>query len=470
MQASADRISKGTGPRAAVAAALCAAALAQSSAGAALIARSRTVPVRVRLALTTASPAAELALDGGAFVNAAVIAGDGAVRLDGGRLSMVFGRGGFGELHVRAIVSGISPAGAARWRLRLASAAPARLEISNENDLDRPRLVDRFDTSAAETAFDSPASLLAIGGPLPIRPGPARLVLAFFYPWAQHWNWDSDRLQDRPLFRYSTDLPDEVAHSLRDAAASGLNGVVVSWRGDTNWNDRRLQIVLDQAPRLGLRVSILVETLLARTLLPDGSHGDFDPAVMLQWLEKAHDVFARQPGFLKVGNRPVVFVYAVDAFTPEQWIAIARSLEQGDRRMLLMADSLDPAFLEAFGGAFTYATARIPSADLARFDADQALRTKTYDLVHGGARRISAATVTPGYDDSLLGRDTTLVVGRANGALYEAQWEAAVAADPDWVVVTSWNEFWENTHIEPSERYGRWYQRLTRSWSEWFRR
>ena len=78
--------------------------------------------------------------------------------------------------------------------------------------------------------------------------------------------------------------------------------------------------------------------------------------------------------------------------------------------------------------------------------------------------------MSPGYDDSRLDRETTLVVGRANGGLYDAQWQAAVAAQPDWILVTSWNEFWENTHIEPSVLFGRRYQVRTRAWSEFFRR
>jgi hypothetical protein len=44
-----------------------------------------------------------------------------------------------------------------------------------------------------------------------------------------------------------------------------------------------------------------------------------------------------------------------------------------------------------------------------------------------------------------------------------------MAAQPDWILVTSWNEFWENTHIEPSVFYGRRYQSRTRTWSELFR-
>jgi hypothetical protein len=78
--------------------------------------------------------------------------------------------------------------------------------------------------------------------------------------------------------------------------------------------------------------------------------------------------------------------------------------------------------------------------------------------------------VSPGYDDSHLDREMPYVIDRANGSLYEARWKAAVAAQPDWMLVTSWNEFWENTYIEPSRLYGRRYSSRTRTWSEVFRR
>jgi hypothetical protein len=37
------------------------------------------------------------------------------------------------------------------------------------------------------------------------------------------------------------------------------------------------------------------------------------------------------------------------------------------------------------------------------------------------------------------------------------------------VVVTSWNEWWENTHIEPSVSYGDFYLRRTKVWAARFR-
>ena len=35
------------------------------------------------------------------------------------------------------------------------------------------------------------------------------------------------------------------------------------------------------------------------------------------------------------------------------------------------------------------------------------------------------------------------------------------ASRPDWIFIATWNEWWENTHIEPSRLYGDQYLRIT---------
>lgn len=97
---------------------------------------------------------------------------------------------------------------------------------------------------------------------------------------------------------------------------------------------------------------------------------------------------------------------------------------------------------------------------------------RTYHLLQSsnGPRRIWAAPVSPGYDDTRLSaRETHRSVDRAGGAFYEAQWQAALDAHPDWIIVTSWNEWWENTQVESSARYGDAYVRATRDWASLFR-
>ena len=73
-------------------------------------------------------------------------------------------------------------------------------------------------------------------------------------------------------------------------------------------------------------------------------------------------------------------------------------------------------------------------------------------------------TVYPGYDDRKI-RDPGLYTPREDGEYYRRSWEAALASDPDVVLITSWNEWPEATNIEPSVEFGYRYLELTLTYS-----
>ena len=62
------------------------------------------------------------------------------------------------------------------------------------------------------------------------------------------------------------------------------------------------------------------------------------------------------------------------------------------------------------------------------------------------------APSAPGFDARLVGG--TSVVDRRGGETLRMSWQAALASLPDAIGIISWNEFSENTHIEPSLNYG----------------
>ena len=62
------------------------------------------------------------------------------------------------------------------------------------------------------------------------------------------------------------------------------------------------------------------------------------------------------------------------------------------------------------------------------------------------------APAAPGFDSRLLGGAT--VVDRKNGETLQTQLQAALQSQPDAIGLISWNEFSENSHIEPSHNYG----------------
>ncbi len=77
-----------------------------------------------------------------------------------------------------------------------------------------------------------------------------------------------------------------------------------------------------------------------------------------------------------------------------------------------------------------------------------------------------AGKVQPGYDERLIPGRQGLFKEREGGAYYRATFEAALQSEPDWIFITSWNEWWEHTHIEPGERYGDLYLQITHEYVE----
>jgi hypothetical protein len=136
-----------------------------------------------------------------------------------------------------------------------------------------------------------------------------------------------------------------------------------------------------------------------------------------------------------------------------------------------MADTTEPAHLAVADGTFTYSGTlfqpRLPELVWRWVGAG-----RTWHLLGAGfgGRRIATATVMPGYDETRLGRDSRRVVDREGGEFYDRQWQAALATNPDWVVITSWNEWAENTQIEAGQRFGETYIWRTRFWSAAFKR
>jgi hypothetical protein len=91
-------------------------------------------------------------------------------------------------------------------------------------------------------------------------------------------------------------------------------------------------------------------------------------------------------------------------------------------------------------------------------------RVKSY-----GADKIWVATVMPGNDDTRTGRPDAYVRERRGGNFYRESWRAAFTTYPDWIIITSWNEWVEGTMIEPSVTYGNLYLDITREFAAQFK-
>ena len=65
------------------------------------------------------------------------------------------------------------------------------------------------------------------------------------------------------------------------------------------------------------------------------------------------------------------------------------------------------------------------------------------------------APAAPGFDARLLGGQRA--IERRDGETLRAELNAALQSSPDVIGLISWNEFSENSHIEPSQEHGNQY-------------
>jgi hypothetical protein len=105
------------------------------------------------------------------------------------------------------------------------------------------------------------------------------------------------------------------------------------------------------------------------------------------------------------------------------------------------------------------------------------LQAKDYQQVFAETSRavhergkLFAATVCPGFDNSQVVRSPNwLVVPREDGQYYRMTWEAALASQPDWILICSYNEWGESSVIEPTLQFGEQYMQMTRQYTRLFK-
>jgi hypothetical protein len=277
-----------------------------------------------------------------------------------------------------------------------------------------------------------------------------RLVLAFYYAWFDMLTWEKP-LPDKPLQLYHSSDVYVIQRHAREAREAGIDVLVQAWYGPdmtNNQTEPNFRILLDQVQGQGIRAAVSVDM--------GGPFLQSEDAVLaaLQTLLGSH---AQHPAYLRVDGRPVVFFWRQEQFSVATWQAIRSQVDPG-REMLWIAEGVQLDYLEVFDGLYLYSVAwsATPATVLVRWGS----AVEEWNAQHNAAR-YWVATVMPGYDDLVTGRADAFVRPREDGAYYRACWQGATQSDADWVVITSFNEWLEGTHIEPSTQYGDAYIGLT---------
>ncbi len=321
--------------------------------------------------------------------------------------------------------------------------APYRVASIADSRNDPSAAGEHVDTTVTRDLLMSTTALT-----LP-KAGEKPLVLAAYYPWFD--DYSDGRLADRPADPRSVWSPADVKSMTQQAASAGINGFVVSWHGESK-DGKGLNLVQHAAEATGQVFTAYLEVPSAKPL----SRTDNPAAQVRDWLVQA---LTRRgsPAFLRAADGvPVVFVYGMDHLSPSQWSNVL--IDIGKRRGIrvhLVGDTLDPGYRKYEWGVHRYAVLDSISR-LTDWSQSTSLSLRAYAAVDPAARPpLFAGTVSPGFDDHRLRGDRNPVIPRGtDGARYDATWSAALSGDPDWIFVSTWNEWYEDTQVEPGTDTG----------------
>lgn len=308
----------------------------------------------------------------------------------------------------------------------------------------------------------------------------APIIGAYYYPWYGPSPTESDddhqwrhvfrcRLQppQKPLLAcYSSSDSAVIQQHLQQSRRAGLSFWAVSWWGPDSPTDQTFRRdVLAHPDAKDFRFAVLYEST--------GRLGSFDAPDYSRWtsdLAYLAEHYFTQPNYLKINDRPVLFVYLTRVYFRQRGAA---ALEEGRRRfgsVYLVGDDVfgpdyQPAWARPFGAVTVYDVYGQSMAIHGATSKAVAALAKNYSAARHAANSAAAAfipTVAPGYNDSAVrnGHDGVprYLVDDPNsreGDLFRAAIQQAALPNLDdragrLMMVTSFNEWYEDTQIEPT--------------------
>ena len=303
--------------------------------------------------------------------------------------------------------------------------------------------------------------LVAVVALLPAAPSRAaapKPILGFYFPWYEESDWTLNKMADLPAPFYNGGDPATLTRHLQQARDSGLTGFICSWFGH---NEARL------TDRCGRLLAAAAGTDFTITVSPDQA-ADFTgtlktPQGMATALRYMRDNWMSSPNWLRINGKPVVLFWNPTSFgSVAAWKALINEVDP-NRNWYWIGEGVDFSYLDAFDAIYLFdiTWAAEPKSALTSYNR----RLVEYNRINK-TNRPFVATVMPGYDDRKVrnGRYRD----RANGDYYRKSWQAAIDFKAEMVIVTSWNEWFEGSQIEPSQSYGTAYLDLTREWTAKF--
>ena len=222
---------------------------------------------------------------------------------------------------------------------------------------------------------------------------------------------------------YDSSDTDAIATHIRQIEDAGFDFVLVHvvFNGPRTWTNAH--IFMDRLSGHRLKAAIVLDGLYTET-----------PQTKAMWVRKVQEEYVSNTHYLQLYGQPLVVVFSSHLDFDVPGVTL---------RNLYWSPQYEP------GNNPFNANGSLEPRDWAFW------APTPQPLVNG------MVPVIPGYTDAALGRPRTMVYPRDDGRYYEEQWRRALMRHPELIVVYGWNEYFEQTAIEPTTTWGDRYLRLS---------
>jgi hypothetical protein len=331
--------------------------------------------------------------------------------------------------------------------------------------------------------------LWAAGPAEAAEPDPERdLVLAYYYPWYIQGDWSRHGYDGTPtLGKYGTDDPAVAEQHVRWGRRAGLDGFIVSWWGPDHLADRHFRSGYLRASSVHeLRFAFIYESL-GRLDTADGRRDQqidcSQPEVLevlFRDLAYLRDNYFSHRSYLKIGDRPLVVLYVSRTFRHLEAAQLAGLRQRLGVDLFLIGDEAyfgrqtDPAtarnglrdgrpLFEGYTAYNMFENARVQEGESAR----DFIRREALPIYRNWSEKTNFCPgLLPRYRDFRGHRPLRGTPDEYRRMIADLQ---SLPGRPvgDGVrqiyLITSFNEWWEGTTIEPATEYGTGFLDATRT-------
>lgn len=295
---------------------------------------------------------------------------------------------------------------------------------------------------------------------------------AFYYTWwgnpefdGKYYHWAHEVMGDAEGFYpggddiganfypelgcYSCNDPKVIEEHMQMLTKAGIGVVCVTWWGKDSFEDKVLDQFFDIADKYGIKINFHIEPF-------EGRNADTTKEAIKYLTDKygMYPSFYRDP---ERGNRPMFYVYDSYHTPAEEWANILSPEGSNTIRGtkydsiiigLWVVEKEEDFFLKScFDGFYTY------------FASDGFTYGSTSDnwnkLSEWAKKndKIFIPCVGPGYSDLRIRPwNPKNQRSREDGKYYDRAFEKAISSNPDFIGITSFNEWHEGTQIEPAAK------------------